>query len=233
VTNAEHHIDGRAGNKPMEKRTVNVIPTVRSSETEVIPSDIAPSFARQNSLVSSQRSFVSNASRYQHTGQVDDIDARDAEDPLCATAFVQDMYEYFRVKEISSSVPPTYMDAQPHINERMRSILVDWLVEVHLKFKLVPETLYLCVNIIDRFLALQEVSRPKLQLLGVTALLVAAKYEEICTYFHHSHFQPLRFKSQTNIHSPFTQTLRNFAIWCTFVTGHTIVTRSLKWKRRC
>ena len=55
----------------------------------------------------------------------------------------------------------------------------DWLVEVHLKFKLVPETLYLTVNIIDRYLAKTEVSRPKLQLVGVTALLIASKYEEI------------------------------------------------------
>ena len=61
----------------------------------------------------------------------------------------------------------------------MRSILVDWLVEVHLKFKLVPETLYLCVNIIDRYLAQTSVTRPKLQLVGVTALLIASKYEEI------------------------------------------------------
>jgi cyclin B len=71
------------------------------------------------------------------------------------------------------------MENQRHINERMRSILVDWLVEVHLKFKLVPETLYLTVNVIDRFLEKSEVSRPKLQLVGVTALLIASKYEEI------------------------------------------------------
>ena len=61
----------------------------------------------------------------------------------------------------------------------MRSILVDWLVEVHLKFKLLPETLYLTVGIIDRYLAKREVTRPKLQLVGVTALLLASKYEEI------------------------------------------------------
>ena len=71
------------------------------------------------------------------------------------------------------------MEDQEYINERMRSILVDWLVEVHLKFKLVPETLYLTVNLIDRYLAKTEVSRPKLQLVGVTALLIASKYEEI------------------------------------------------------
>ena len=58
-------------------------------------------------------------------------------------------------------------------------LIVDWLVEVHLKFKLVPETLYLTVNLIDRYLVKTEVSRPKLQLVGVTALLIASKYEEI------------------------------------------------------
>ncbi len=44
------------------------------------------------------------------------------------------------------------MENQAHINEHMRSILVDWFVEVHLKFKLVPEMLYLAVNLIDRYL---------------------------------------------------------------------------------
>jgi G2/mitotic-specific cyclin-B, other len=89
------------------------------------------------------------------------------------------MYTHFRDKELVTSVRPVFMENQRHINERMRSILVDWLVEVHLKFKLVPETLYLTVNIIDRFLEKSEVSRPKLQLVGVTALLIASKYEEI------------------------------------------------------
>ena len=71
------------------------------------------------------------------------------------------------------------MENQTHINERMRAILVDWLVEAHLKFKLVPETLYLTVNLIDRYLERKEVERPKLQLIGVTCLLIASKYEEI------------------------------------------------------
>ena len=71
------------------------------------------------------------------------------------------------------------MDRQTELNGMMRSILVDWLIEVHMKFRLLPETLYLCVNIIDRYLSLKEVPRNKLQLVGVTALLVACKYEEI------------------------------------------------------
>ena len=57
--------------------------------------------------------------------------------------------------------------------------LVDWLVEVHLKFKLRIETLYLTVNVIDQYLQIQQVNRSKLQLVGVTALLIASKYEEI------------------------------------------------------
>lgn len=122
---------------------------------------------------------VADPSSYQITGSADDIDDRDKEDPLCATAYVADMYNYFREKEASTSVRPVFMESQTHINERMRAILVDWLVEVHLKFKLVPETLYLTINLIDRYLEREEVSRPKLQLVGVTSLLIASKYEEI------------------------------------------------------
>lgn len=71
------------------------------------------------------------------------------------------------------------MDRQADVNEKMRAILVDWLVEVHMKFRLVPETLYLCVNIIDRYCSVANVSRTKLQLLGVTSLFLACKHEEI------------------------------------------------------
>lgn len=94
-------------------------------------------------------------------------------------SYVQDMYEYFRNEELSTSVRSMYMEKQPHINERMRSILVDWLVEVHLKFELIPQTLYLTVNLIDRYLERKEVPRSKLQLVGVTSLFIASKYEEI------------------------------------------------------
>lgn len=122
---------------------------------------------------------AADPSSYQMTGNSDDIDERDRDDPLCATEYVVDMYNHYREKEASTSVRPVFMESQSHINERMRAILVDWLVEVHLKFKLVPETLYLTINLIDRFLEREEVSRPKLQLVGVTCLLIASKYEEI------------------------------------------------------
>lgn len=72
-----------------------------------------------------------------------------------------------------------YMDNQAEIQWSMRSVLMDWLVQVHHRFSLLPETLFLCVNYIDRFLSCKIVSLGKLQLVGATAIFIAAKYEEI------------------------------------------------------
>jgi G2/mitotic-specific cyclin 3/4 len=72
-----------------------------------------------------------------------------------------------------------YMDLQTEIQWSMRSVLMDWLIQVHHRFALLPETLFLCVNYIDRFLSCKIVSLGKLQLVGATAIFVAAKYEEI------------------------------------------------------
>lgn len=61
----------------------------------------------------------------------------------------------------------------------MRAILISWLIEVHLKYQLLPETLFITVNIVDRYCQKKVVPRSEYQLLGVTAMLIAAKYEEI------------------------------------------------------
>lgn len=72
-----------------------------------------------------------------------------------------------------------YMDQQPHLKWEMRGLLTDWLIEVHHKFRLLPETLFLTVNLVDRFLSARVVSLAKLQLVGLTCLFIAAKYEEV------------------------------------------------------
>lgn len=77
------------------------------------------------------------------------------------------------------SRPCDYIDAQVEINSKMRAILADWIIEVHHKFELMPETLYLTMYIIDQYLSLQPVLRKELQLVGVSAMLIACKYEEI------------------------------------------------------
>ena len=73
-----------------------------------------------------------------------------------------------------------FMDGQALINKGMRAILVDWLVEVAEEYNLVPETLFLTVNYIDRFLSSNAIVDPsKLQLVGVACMLIASKLEEI------------------------------------------------------
>jgi len=74
---------------------------------------------------------------------------------------------------------PHYMDNQAEIKWSMRTVLMDWVIQVHCRFNLLPETLFLTVNYIDRFLSCKIVSLGKLQLVGATAIFIAAKYEEI------------------------------------------------------
>ncbi|KAK4766453.1 hypothetical protein SAY87_008095 [Trapa incisa] len=107
-----------------------------------------------------------------------DIDAADAGNELAAVEYVEDLYRFYKEAE-NENRPTDYMPLQPELNEKMRMILVDWLVEIHNKFDLMPETLYLTINIIDRFLSVKSVPRRELQLLGMAALLTASKYEEI------------------------------------------------------
>lgn len=108
-----------------------------------------------------------------------DVDAADVNNPQCVPEFINDIMAHLFESEMKRMASPNYMQKQTDINVKMREILVDWLVEVHIKFKLQPETLFLTVNLIDRFLERRAVSRTKLQLVGCAAMLIAAKYEEI------------------------------------------------------
>ncbi|XP_078161011.1 cyclin-B2-2-like [Carex rostrata] len=110
---------------------------------------------------------------------IPDIDIPDLKNPLAVVEYVEEIHDFYWRSEDLSCVDPNYMSNQSDINERMRGILIDWLIEVHYKLELLDETLFLTVNLIDRFLALHDVMRKKLQLVGVTALLLACKYEEV------------------------------------------------------
>ncbi|XP_033320775.2 cyclin A isoform X1 [Megalopta genalis] len=90
-----------------------------------------------------------------------------------------DIFYYLRVTETQHRPKPGYMKKQPDITYSMRSILVDWLVDVAEEYQLQTETLYLAVSYIDRFLSYMSVVRAKLQLVGTTAMFIAAKYEEV------------------------------------------------------
>lgn len=99
-------------------------------------------------------------------------------DPAQCLDIIDDMYDIYLENE-DKYAAKNYMSTQKDINFKMRSILIDWLVEVHHKFKLFPSTLWLCVNILDRYLEKVSIMRSKLQLVGVTALFIACKFEEI------------------------------------------------------
>ncbi|KAJ8114583.1 hypothetical protein OPT61_g3573 [Boeremia exigua] len=107
----------------------------------------------------------------------------DVEDEQWDTSMVaeygDEIFEYMHALEEKMKPNPNYMDDQTEIQWSMRSVLMDWLVQVHNRFTLLPETLFLAVNYVDRFLSAKVVSLGKLQLVGATALFVAAKYEEI------------------------------------------------------
>ncbi|ROT40854.1 hypothetical protein SODALDRAFT_338468 [Sodiomyces alkalinus F11] len=103
----------------------------------------------------------------------------EAWDVSMVAEYGDDIFGYLRELEMKMLPDPHYMDNQAEIQWSMRSVLMDWLIQVHSRFSLLPETLYLTVNYIDRFLSYKTVSIGKLQLVGATALLIASKYEEI------------------------------------------------------
>ena len=90
---------------------------------------------------------------------------------------------YNLLKEEEKGINPmpdyTYMSRQKEINDKMKSILVDWIIDVHFKFGFTDETLFMTISIIDRYLSICQITRTNFQLLGITALMIACKHEEI------------------------------------------------------
>ncbi|XP_020589936.1 cyclin-A1-4 [Phalaenopsis equestris] len=103
------------------------------------------------------------------------------EDPQLCASLACDVYEHLRLAETKKRASTDFMErVQKDINASMRAILIDWLVEVAEEYRLAPDTLYLTINYIDRYLSGNEINRQRLQLLGVACMFIAAKYEEIC-----------------------------------------------------
>lgn len=93
--------------------------------------------------------------------------------------YQRDILKHLKEAELKHRPKAGYMLKQPDITHSMRTILVDWLVEVGEEYRLQNETLCLAISYIDRFLSFMSVVRAKLQLVGTAAMLIAAKYEEI------------------------------------------------------
>ncbi|XP_034706442.1 cyclin-B2-2-like [Vitis riparia] len=108
-----------------------------------------------------------------------DIDGPDTRNPLTVVEYVEELYASYGRMESSSFVSLDYMVRQFDINHKMKAMLIDGLIEVHNRFELTEETLFLIVTLVDRFLSQQTLARKKLQLVGLVVVLLACKYEEV------------------------------------------------------
>lgn len=110
---------------------------------------------------------------------VPDIDAGDLDEPHMCAQYVKDIFNYLMSLEEEFPVHEQYLKHQVQITGDMRAILINWLMQVHNRFQLLPETLFLTVSVIDRFLQVQRIPRTKLQLVGAAAMFLSSKYEEM------------------------------------------------------
>lgn len=106
-------------------------------------------------------------------------DEVDEWDTTMVSEYADEIFAYMESMEAQCMPNPDYISGQTEIEWSMRSTLVDWLMQVHMRYHMLPETLWIAINIVDRFLSKRVVSLIKLQLVGVTAMFIAAKYEEI------------------------------------------------------
>ncbi|KAJ9549653.1 hypothetical protein OSB04_022196 [Centaurea solstitialis] len=109
-----------------------------------------------------------------------DIDSKHKAPQMCSL-YAAELYRSLRTAELKWRHSVDYMRTmQLEITQEMRGILIDWLVEVCEEYGLASETFYLTVALIDQYLSKKCIGKRRLQLLGITCMLIASKYEEIC-----------------------------------------------------
>ena len=109
-------------------------------------------------------------------------DQLDLRNPQMVSEFATDIYATLKKDEIKFQVAANYLSKvqlPTEVKDTSRAFLVEWVIDVHRKFRLLSETLYVAVFLIDRFLSLKQIKKTQLHILGVTSLLIATKYEEI------------------------------------------------------
>lgn len=98
------------------------------------------------------------------------------------STYIGDIMAYFKATEQKYMAPANYPDStgvnHQALSKSMRAGVINWIVKVHKKFKLKQETLFLAINVVDRFLATRAVAKDKLTLVAATSLLLASKFED-------------------------------------------------------
>lgn len=107
-------------------------------------------------------------------------DKLDFRDPQNVSEFTQEIYKNMLRDEVNGMVDHEYLSkVQTEIKDTSRAFLIEWIIDVHRKFRLLPEALYVTVFLLDQYMSKKHITKTQLQLLGVTTLWIAAKYEEI------------------------------------------------------
>ena len=108
---------------------------------------------------------------------IDPCDMLDIRNPQSVSEYVKPIFKLMKEQQSHFHPLKNYLDEK--VTKKTRAALVEWVTEVHFKFKLFPETLWITINIIDRYLAKRTVPAQQMQILGLAALLIASKYEDI------------------------------------------------------
>lgn len=135
--------------------------------------------AKREKASNVQKNFYeSHSSKLLH--QIENIDENDSENPQLLPEYVNDIYAYLFKLEKQFPIRENYLSNQMDVTPKMRSVLLDWINEVHNQFSLEIETYHMAVSMIDRYLQANTTTpRRFLQLVGVTTLFMASKYEEL------------------------------------------------------
>ncbi|KAL8469362.1 hypothetical protein ACS0TY_032257 [Phlomoides rotata] len=182
------HVD--LSKKKQDKSSVSKnVPSVESQDETVpeeVPEEDVSTVAiprrnsdRRNSFISSLMSrskLLKDRSKAMSSEPLPNI--YDDRNPLEVCDYVDDIYQYYWVMEAHNPLLKNYMATSRDITPQMRGILINWLIEVHIKFDLMEETLFLTVTLLDRYLSLENIKKNEMQLVGLTALLLASKYED-------------------------------------------------------
>jgi cyclin B len=110
------------------------------------------------------------------------VDQMDMRDPQMNAENAAPIFFNLRKQEEELGIKADYLTAvqlKSEVKDTSRAFLVEWIIDVHRKFRLMPESLYLTVLIVDRYLSLVQIKKSQLHILGLTSILVATKYEEI------------------------------------------------------
>ena len=171
--------------EPLESPTrLNTKKLVADAMAKLCPNDMLPvnkgdESGHANKIAQEHRARIA---KYIESSmqEMTDEDKKNFADPAHLAEYSQPVFESLKKQEAKYMVDPLYISkVQTEIRDTSRAFLLEWIIDVHRKFRLQPESLYVTQLIIDQYLSKVKIQKSQLHLLGVSTLMIATKYEEI------------------------------------------------------